>query len=215
MSRVAVCLALIFVFWVAPARAESLLGYNDWQLVAHMSNSGGMFDGGSEFASNYNFGTFVASPTASTADFYRAFPITAPDMRILFISGNRNIWGMADYEDLLSLVNARQAITSANLYFDISINGVASSGLGNVLSRAGAPEDPWVSIQGSHFDGINNSLIVWGENNYSAGAHQNLKNNNGGIDVFIRAVPEPSSASLLVLGLAAVLAKQGAARYRI
>ena len=187
------------ILWVSPAKAESLLGYNDWHLVGHMSNSGGMFDGGGELASNYNYGAFVTSPTATTADFFRAFPITAPDMRILFITGNRQIWGMADYEDLLSLVNARQGVQTPNLYFDVGINGVTSSAMGNVLSRTGSAEDPWISIQGSHGDGVTNQRIVWGENNYSAGAHQNLKNNNGGMDVFIRAVPEPSATSFLLM----------------
>jgi hypothetical protein len=185
-----VVLAMLFGFAnVSSVAATSPNPLDDggWELVAHMSNSGGMFDGNGELMPNYSYGTFVANPVASTPDFQRAFPVVAD--KILFITGDLSIWGIADYEDLRTLIDARGAVYPfpPNLAFEIGVGGVVSNTTGNVLSRPSVLEDPWITMDGGHYDGINNQRIVWGENNYGAGTHQALKNNHGGINVYVKA----------------------------
>jgi hypothetical protein len=183
-----VILAMLFSFAnisQVAATSPNPLDDGGWELVAHMSNSGGMFDGNGELAPTYSYGTFVANPVASTPDFQREFPVDAD--KILFITGDGAIWAIADYGDMRALIDARAGVFPPNLTFETSVNGVISNTTGNVLSRSGAVEDPWISIDGGHFDGINNQRIVWGENNYGAGTHQALKNNHGGINVYVKA----------------------------
>ena len=63
--------------------------------------------------------------------------------------------------------------------------------MGNVLSRPGAAEDPWISIERSHGDAVATGLIIWGEIDFTpAFGHADLKNNHGGVNVFVRAEPE-------------------------
>lgn len=182
---VAVGLVLALTFNTVAATSPNPLDDGGWVLVAHMSNSGGMFDGNGELSSTYNYGAFVANPVPSTPDFQRAFPIVAD--KILFITGDLSVWGIADYGALRTLIDARGNVQAPNLAFEIGVNGVISNTTGNVLSRAANPEDPWISIDGSHTAGITNQRIVWGENNYGAGTHQALKNSHGGINVYVRA----------------------------
>jgi len=49
---------------------------------------------------------------------------------------------------------------SPNLPFEIGVNGVISNTMGNVISRAGALEDPWISMEGDHFYAVDNQRIV-------------------------------------------------------
>jgi len=172
---------------------QTLLGIGGvgegWELVAHMSNTGGMFDGDGDLRPDYSFGVFDSDPTASTADFQREFPFFAGE--ILFMTGDLSIWGITDYTSLRNIIDARGGDLNPNLAFEIGINGVVSNTVGNVLSRVGKTEDPWVSIQGSHSDGVTNELIAWGESNHSSGTHKFLKNNHGGLNVFIRAGVPP------------------------
>ena len=135
-----------------------------WELVAHMSNSGGMFDGNGELMPNYSYGTFVANPVATTPDFERVFPVAAD--KIMFITGDLSIWAIADYGDMRALIDARAGVFSPNLAFETGVSGVISNTTGNVLSRNTA-EDPWISMDGDHYAGINNQRIIWGENNYA------------------------------------------------
>ncbi len=66
-----------------------------WELVAHMSNSGGMFDGnGGKLDATFTFGTFDPDPTPATADFARVFPVVP--FEILFISGDELFWAIAN-----------------------------------------------------------------------------------------------------------------------
>ena len=173
-----------------------------WQLVAHMSGSGGMFDGDCQLAFGYSFGVFDPNPSAATLDFERIFPVVAEE--ILFLTGDLSIWAIANYEDLRALIDAQGEDLSPNLAFEIGVDGVISNTTGNVLSRPGIIEDPWISMDGGHVDGVNNQRIVWGEDNYSAFTHQDLKNNNGGMNVYVRAVPEPFTGLLLGGGLVAL-----------
>lgn len=182
----------------APASTSSPLDEAGWHLVAHMSDQAGMFDGNGDLMPGYSFGTFVAEPDASTADFARPFPVQAEE--ILFITGDRTVWGLTSYADLRALIDARGADFAPNLAFDVGEDGVERATTGNVLSRSFASEDPWISIEGGHFDGIAAELIVWGENDWppsgAAVGHTALKNDRGGLDVFVRAAPStPSSKS--------------------
>ena len=160
-----------------------------WELVAHMSNSGGMFDGNGELMPGYSYGTFVPNPVSSTPDFQRAFPVVAD--KILFITGDSSIWAIADYGDLRTLIDARAGVFPPNLAFETGVNGVISNTTGNVLSRLGVNEDPWISMEGDHSYGVYNQRIVWGENNYN-NIHVNLKNNHGGINVYVKAADNAS-----------------------
>ena len=175
---------------VGPVAATSPNPLDDggWELVAHMSDIGGMFDGNGELSPTYTYGTFNPNPIASTPDFQRAFPVVAD--KILFITGDGSIWGIADYGDLRALIDARAGVFSPNLAFEVGVGGVISNTEGNVLSRPGALEDPWISIDGDHWDGIANQRIVWGENDWGSPAtlHTVLKNEHGGINVYVRGL---------------------------
>jgi hypothetical protein len=64
----------------------------DWKLVVHMSNISNMFDGDSNFdpACNCTTNPFVAELNATTADFYRPFPIATANVgQIKFSAGGR------------------------------------------------------------------------------------------------------------------------------
>lgn len=175
----------------------SPLDQGGWTLAAHMSNQGGMFDGQGELSFAQAYGTAVASPLASTPDFSVA--ISAPITRILFITGDRSVWAMADYTALVTQIQARAGFFGGNVDFTVGINGVVSQVRGNVLSRPGVSEDPWITYAPDHFTGINSNAIIWGESDYFA-AHSNLKNSAGGINVYVQAVPEPTSLALLLAG---------------
>ena len=160
-----------------------------WELVAHMSNSGGLFgdtiaDGGN-LDSAFSFGSFVANPTPTTPDFARAFPIVASE--ILFISGDELFWAIADYNNLRNLIDAFGGDQTPNIQLQVSINGVESNTVGNVLSRSTQPEDPFISIDGSHGNGRTNELIIWGEANFLGADHIALKNSHDGVNVYVRA----------------------------
>jgi hypothetical protein len=199
---------LSFIFPQSSVWATSINPLNDggWELVSHMSNNGGMFDGNGELMPNYSFGTFEALPTATTPDFARIFPFQAN--KILFITGDLSIWGITDYNLLRNLVDAHGNNFNPNLSFEIGINGVISNTVGNVLSRSANSEDPWISIDGGHSDGINNQRIAWGESDYFAGPHQALKNNHAGLNVYIRSpstVPVPTTVWLFGSGIIGLL----------
>jgi len=156
-----------------------------WVLVAHISNTGGLFDGNGELDSTFSFGAFDPNPTPATPDFARAFPLTA--FEILFITGDELFWAIADYDDLRILIIARAGDQTPNIQFRAGINGVESNTVGNVLSRNGVPEDPFISINGAHSNGVDNELIIWGENNFGfGGGHEQLKNTHDGVNVYVR-----------------------------
>ena len=129
VTLVALLLALTTVLFAkggaistVTATSPNPLDDGGWELVAHMSNSGGMFDGNGELMPNYAYGTFNPNPAASTPDFQRAFPVVAD--KILFITGDLSIWGIADYGDLRALIDDRGGVFSPNLAFEIGVDGV-------------------------------------------------------------------------------------------
>jgi hypothetical protein len=208
VSRPAVSLLLAAAATLAAPAAHAVfaipaspLDQGGWTLAAHMSNTGGMFDGQGELSFAQAYGTAVASPTASTPDF--SIAISAPISRILFITGDRSVWAMADYGALITQIQARAGYFGANIDFTLGLNGMVSQVQGNVLSRGGVSEDPWITYAPEHFAGINSNAILWGEGDYFA-AHSNLKNSAGGLNVYVQTVPEPSSLALLLAGVLTV-----------
>jgi len=161
-----------------------------WHLVAHMSDSGGIFDGNGELKPNYSYGTFVSNPLPNTPDFQRVFPVAADE--ILFITGDFTIWAIAKYQELRTLIDTQGKDFEPNLAFKIGVNGVESNTVGNVLSQNDR-QDPWISMTGGHHDAYKNQRIIWGEDDYPektiwSTKHSELKNNHQGINVYVRAV---------------------------
>jgi hypothetical protein len=144
------------------------------------------------------------------ADFWKALPGAT---EILFITGDRQTWGLASYEQIFGLVQAQGRNFNPNLpWLNAGRDGVdlGSAIVGNVLSRgAGNPEDPWITLQGVYC-ALDCKEILWGEAGYGAPAkHGFLSSNHGGMDVYARvagasAVPEPGTAAILGGGLLAL-----------
>jgi hypothetical protein len=183
--------AVSAAFFVAIAVGQSNpLSEPGWTLVAHMKNSGGMFAGDSNLSPTYTFGTFVENPSASNADFYRPFLDNSSE--ILFITGNGLYYARGKWPEVRQVVNARAGDFGANIDFTIAVNGVVSETRCNILSRAPAssfPEDPWISLAATHTQ----TLIIWGENGFTSATHNAVKNNNGGINMYVRPT-QPTSA---------------------
>ena len=144
----------------------SPLDTGSWFQIARIANGdAGMFDGNGELRADYSFGTYSSS--SQIDDFERPFT-PAVDTQILFITGDGTTWGMTSYAGLCALIDVRAGDFNPNLTFSASINrGPETVVVGNVLSRNGFVEDPWISLQGGHFQGIGNNLILWGEADYS------------------------------------------------
>ncbi len=197
------CLVVLLVVFggSSGAWATSVNPLDDggWEIVAHISNQGGMFDGNGDLDPSYSYGAFVSNPGFTTPDFQRVFPFEAGT--ILFITGDRTVWAIADFAELQSLITARGNDFTPNLELEIGVDGTISNVIGNVLSRSNT-EDPWITLKGSHFDGYTNEQFIWGENDYGSFPEPLvLKNSRGGMDVFIRPIPEPNTALLLGFGL--------------
>jgi len=203
LKKFSLLAGLVSVCLVSVAQA-SPLDTGTWYQVARMANGdAGMFDGNGELKSDYSFGTY-SSPLQSN-DFARPFD-TYAGMQILFITGDGATWGSTSYSELRSLIDARAGDSAPNITFTASINGGAeTTTIGNVLSRNGQVEDPWISLQGDHGAGIFNHLIIWGEADYP-GPHTELLQAHNGINVFVSvaAVPEPSTWAMMILGFAGV-----------
>ncbi len=109
---------------------------------------------------------------------------------------------LANYDDLRNLIDASEGDQTPNIQLQVAIDGVESNTVGNVLSRNLTAEDSFISIDGNHLNGVNNNLIIWGENNFSLGPHPNLKNNHDGVNVYVRAeavIPTLNEWGIIVL----------------
>ncbi|CAK0759300.1 hypothetical protein CCP3SC1AL1_2620001 [Gammaproteobacteria bacterium] len=124
-------LAASFCVEAVLATSPNPLDDAGWELVAHMSNSGGVFDGDGDLSPNYSYGTFNSHPAADTPDFERAFSPSV--LEILFITGDGKVWAITDYSALRALIDARGADFNPNIAFEVGIDGVISKTVGNVL----------------------------------------------------------------------------------
>ena len=188
------------------------LNTGSWTQVGNMSAGGGMFNGNCNLASSgctYDDGN----------DFWMAFPEIYTGQEILFVTGDRQIWGVAEYSDVANIIDAAAGVFAPNItWSDAGLNGSSiGSTVGNILHRNGAGEDPWITLRGSHCAhltsdafGVENdcNLMIWGESGYlGGGIHSTLKNASGGVEVYISrsaSVPEPSILALVVLGLTGI-----------
>ena len=190
LVRFAVLLATIFGTTVSAFpgglrdEARNLAGgKSTWKLVGFLSGSGGMFKGDNDLKGTVNFAR------SSNGEYLTTFPADAE--WISFRTKDWQVQGLMKYQDLRRVIDAREGNFEPNI--DVLLLD-KRKGLdkhtwtkGNVLSRSGAVEDPWISLEGGHYDGINNEMIVWGENGYGAGTHQNLKNKHGGMEIEVFA----------------------------
>lgn len=204
-------LSAVFCVVTAPVSA-SPLDTGSWLQIARMSNSDfGMFDGNGAFNPAYTFGSFSSS--LQVDDFHRPFS-TYAGMSILFITGDQQIWGQTNYAELKGLIDAQSNNFNPNITFNAHFGGTDQTVMGNVLSRAGAPEDPWISLLGGHDQGVATGMILWGESDYPSSQHALLKNLHSGVNVYvsqlIAAVPLPGALPLF----ASVLGLLGIARWR-
>jgi len=203
LKKFSLLVGLVTACLVSAAQA-SPLDSGTWYQIARMANGDtGVFDGNGELKSDYSFGSY-SSPLQAN-DFARPFDAYT-GMQILFITGDGATWGSTSYATLRSLIDARAGEFAPNITFTASINGGAeTTTIGNVLSRNGFAEDPWISLQGDHGAGIFNHLIIWGEADY-AGPHTELLQAHNGINVFVSVapVPEPSTWAMMILGFAGV-----------
>jgi hypothetical protein len=191
-------LATILGLSVASANASSVtpLDSGSWFQFARIADDGlGMHDGNSQLDNAYSFGVFTSGSQGT--DFYRPFDVYA-GMEIMFITGDRTIWAKTDYSGLKALIDASGGSQAENILFDTN----TGSTMGNVLSRGSSIEDPWISMSGTHSNGISNGRIVWGENNWGSGGltgHSGLKNLHGGMDVFVSTATVPLPAGFVLL----------------
>lgn len=147
--------------------------------MAWVPPGGGLFPGDPNLSPTFSKGTFVASPVSTDPAFYRTF--AANSSEILIITTNGKYFLRGSYPTLRTLINARDSSFAANYNGVISVNVAVSSTNINVLSRSGSPEDLWISLTPGHTP----SLIIWGEDGFG-GTHADVKNNNGGLRVYVR-----------------------------
>ena len=204
--------ALLALGPVAPAGATPLDSGN-WVQVGHMSAGGGMFDGNCDLAASGC--TYGPDPSG---DFWLAFPTLFAGQEILFITGDRQYWGVAQYATVSAILATDHNDFTPNItWLDAGMAGVSlgASVTGNILYRPaslGAPpyEDPWITLRGPHCANLTSdtfptpndcNLVIWGENDFNAPVHVSLKNASQGVDVFVTSLPEPGTLAILAGGL--------------
>jgi hypothetical protein len=169
---------------------SSCKSIDGWELVAHMSNVGGMFDGDSNFDPAYSYTTnpFVAKPNAATPDFYRPFPI-ANVGQIKFSTGDGYVSAITDYSTLKALIDAKEGDGNSNIDFTLIEDGALSKVRGNVLSRLEYPlVDPKITYAPKYPTGAEEEKMLWAEQD---GIIPDLKNAHGGMNVYINECFDP------------------------
>jgi hypothetical protein len=136
------------------------INQNDWVLVAHMSDTGGMFAGRTKLKADVSFGSFVENPLFETADFQREFPFIPTKIKL--VTGNKAHSVIYDWEKFRSVIDTCDA-SSFNANIDIQYSSdeenTYHAAQGNILSRCGAAEDPWIDLSDKHCSGSCKSIM--------------------------------------------------------
>ena len=190
--------------------SASPLNSGNWIQVGYMAPDGNLFGGDCNLsATGCTYGPDVSG------DFWIPFPEMYSGQAILFITGDEQYWATVDYSAVASIVGAAAGVFTPNVsWSDAGIAGVSVGTVsGNILQRNNT-EDPWVTLRGSHcahltadaFPVVNDcNLVLWGEYPPAQAGpiHDSLSAASGGVEVYISsAIPEPSTALLLGVGLA-------------
>lgn len=200
-------LALALTAGFASPALASPLALGGWTQVGLMNADGNMFNGNCNLRlSGCTFGT------PGAADYWQSYT-GATEM--LFITGDGQFWGQADYAVVTGLLNSALGTFTPNLtWIDAGRNGVSiGAATGNLLMRNGVGEDPWVTLVGDHCAHFSNtqscSEVIWGESafSWSGRPHVDLMMAHQGVAVYARntavnGVPEPGSFALAGLALA-------------
>ena len=200
-------LGVLFALALTAGASASPLSGGGWTQVGLAQADGNLFNG------NCNLDLSGACTFNDGRDYWRAMP-SATEM--LFVTGDDQYWGQASYASVRGLITAAAGDFTPNLtWIDAGRNGASiGAATGNILSRTGISEDPWVTLEGPHCAHLSNTApcneVLWGETAYTSpnGAHYNLQGQHGGLQVWARnsnsagAVPEPASFALAALALA-------------
>jgi hypothetical protein len=161
-----------------------------------MSQTGGMFGGDPNFnpayQSDQTTNPFVAIPDGDTPEFYEPFPF--PNVgQIKFSTGDGFISAITDFTTLKYLIDARQSDTQSNIDFTLIDNaGTISEVHGNVLSRTySINTDPFITYSPTYNIGVTDETMLWGEGGTDRDTHVALKNNHGGMNVYINQCLDP------------------------
>jgi hypothetical protein len=73
---------------------------------------------------------------------------------------------VCSYNELKRLIDAKAGDVNENIEFRLTRKGKPIITRGNVLSREGVNEDPWICFEGDHFSGVCNQKLIWGENGF-------------------------------------------------
>jgi hypothetical protein len=178
----------------------------EWILVGHMSNTGGMFDGSTNgFDPGHRFGSFFAEPIPATPDFYGPFPDPADPVfyrpfpnetpvNIKFMTGDGHVEAVTNYNALKALIDA-DSDTEAIIAFTVierneGLIATESDVMGAVLSGSASLDYPMITYAPTIALGFDRGQMLWSENN---GPGEELKNEHGGINVYIAKCDPPTT----------------------
>lgn len=180
-----------------------------WMLVRRVAGNGGWINVSDNLhgtqALNAEQSTVWNASTSWSLN-YSSYTGTAGSF--LFSAGNGTAWGVLDYG---SVFGVNESLTALNAQV-LASGGVdvAAGSYTNVLNRNAFSEDPWIGFQGTH--NANIGRMMYGESGWGNGydPHSAFKNNNDGINIWIREtdtpplpapVPEPVTNALLLAGI--------------
>lgn len=99
--------------------------------------------------------------------------------------GDGTIWVLANYNRLRTLIDTQGNVEGYNIDLAVGCNGDVVERRGNVFSRRNEKYDPILSILG---ESSKNGTVIWGGNKLLVKNGSVLKNERGGLNVFVRKV---------------------------